>query len=86
MPSRLADAFTRHPREAGQTYRQHLRFALYVAGQSLAAGAAAAVHAVLPFLLQHSAGRRIRALAERIEQARRTPSAAPSSKTDAGRV
>jgi len=66
MPSRLADAFTRHPREAGQTYWQHLTFALYVAGQSLAAGAAAVVHALLPFLLQHSAGRRIRDLAERI--------------------
>jgi hypothetical protein len=86
MPSRLADAFTRHPREAGQTYRQHLAFALYVAGQALAAGAAAAVHAVLPFLLQHSAGRRIRALAERIEQARGATPAAASSRTGAGRV
>jgi hypothetical protein len=79
-------AFTAHPRESGQTYRQHCAFALYVAGQALMAAVAAAVHAVLPFLFQHTAGTRLLALAERIRQARGAGPAPPTSRTDASRV
>jgi hypothetical protein len=78
-------AFTAHPHESGQTYRQHCAFALNVAGQALTAGLAAAVHAFLPFLFQQTAGARLLALAERIQQARRA-AVPPASRIDASRV
>lgn len=71
----MQNPFTAHPREAGETYWQHFGFAMGVAGRALAAGLAAALHAVFPFLMQRTASTILLGLAERINAARaRMPS------------
>ena len=66
----MANPFTEHPRMAGQTYWQHLGFALSVAGRAAAIALLATVHAVFPFLMPAAAGDRILALAEEIRALR----------------
>jgi hypothetical protein len=46
----LKRMFTEHPEAVGETYFEHMGVALSFAGPLLAAGMAALVHAVLPFL------------------------------------
>ena len=62
MTSLVDRLFLAHPRSAGQGYLEHLRFAWSVAA-TLACGAVAAfLHGMFPFVLQTTAGDRIRAL------------------------
>jgi hypothetical protein len=64
----MMSLMTAHPQAVGETYGQHFRFAIGFAGAlSLAAGAAA-IHAVLPFLFQHTASAMLRGLCQRIEK------------------
>jgi len=58
---------TQHPQSVGETYGQHLRFALGFAGTLVLAAVAAAVHAVLPFLFQHTASDLLRKLCRKID-------------------
>jgi hypothetical protein len=62
--------FTVHPRSVGEGYWQHCSFALRVARRALAAGLAAATHAVFPFWLQSTASTTLLELAEEIRAAR----------------
>lgn len=66
----MKNPFTAHPSEVGETYWQHFGFAMRVAGAALAAGLAAALHAVFPFLMQRTASAILLGLAERINAAR----------------
>ena len=45
----MTNPFTAHPASVGETYFQHFRFAFLFGARMLAGGAAAVVHAVLPF-------------------------------------
>lgn len=65
MTARLATLFTRHPETVGETYLGHMRFAAWFASRLFAAGAAALIHALLPFLFETTASRIIRELYER---------------------
>lgn len=56
---RLATAFTAHPASVGESYGEHLGFALRMAGRLALAAGAAAVHAVLPFCFERTASRMI---------------------------
>lgn len=65
MTDRLLRAFTEHPASVGESYWQHLAFALGFAARLLLAGLAALVHAVLPFLFKTTASRLIAEMARR---------------------
>ena len=65
MTDRLLRAFTEHPASVGESYWQHLAFALGFAVKLLLAGLAALVHAVLPFLFKTTASRLIAEMAAR---------------------
>lgn len=65
MTDRLLRAFTDHPASVGESYWQHLAFALGFAAKLLLAGLAALVHALLPFLFKTTASRLIAEMASR---------------------
>lgn len=67
MTARLARLFTTHPQTVGESYFEHMRFALWFSSRLLMAGGAALVHAVLPFLCETTASRIIRELHQRID-------------------
>lgn len=75
MFSRL---FTQHPHEMGETYWEHQRFALGFAFSLFAAGAACALHAVVPGLCKRTGSRAVETLHARLTAARRL-NAAPST-------
>ena len=49
--------FTAHPASVGETYAQHLRFALRFGAKMTAGGLAAIVHSLLPFCFVTTASR-----------------------------
>ena len=53
----MTNPFTAHPASVGETYGQHLRFALRFGARMTLGGVAAIVHAFLPFLFQTTASR-----------------------------
>jgi hypothetical protein len=53
----MANPFTAHPTAVGETYLQHLRFALRFGVRMLTGGAAATIHSVFPFLFVTTASR-----------------------------
>ena len=65
MTTRIARLFTDHPATVGESYFGHMAFAAWFASRLFLAGAAALVHAVLPFLFETTASRIVRELAER---------------------
>lgn len=65
MAARLLRLMTDHPASVDETYFEHLAFAARFAGVLFAAGAAALIHAVLPFLFERTASRLVRDLYER---------------------
>ena len=58
--------FLAHPRAAGETYLQHQRVALSVAGELLAAGLACVVHAIVPALCERTGSTAIKRLHDRV--------------------
>jgi hypothetical protein len=52
----MGQIFVEHPREVGETYFEHQRFAAGCGVMLLGAGAAAIVHAVVPCLFTRTAG------------------------------
>jgi len=61
-------AFTDHPASVGETWGQHARIALAIAGTLAMAAMAAAVHAMVPALFTRTASRAIDRLHARIHQ------------------
>jgi uncharacterized protein DUF6356 len=53
----MINPFTTHPASVGETYWQHLRFALRFGTRMTLGGIAALVHALLPFCFTTTAGR-----------------------------
>jgi hypothetical protein len=53
----MANPFTAHPTAVGETYLQHLRFAMRFGVRMLTGGAAATIHSVFPFLFVTTASR-----------------------------
>ena len=58
--------FRRHPRSLNETYLEHQQVALSFAGQLMLAGAACAIHAVIPGLFERTASQAIARLHERM--------------------
>ncbi|MEX0760573.1 MAG: DUF6356 family protein [Tistlia sp.] len=59
----LVAAFTDHPAAVGESYGEHFVFASGIGLKLLAAGGAALLHALLPFLFKTTASRLVRELA-----------------------
>lgn len=55
----MISAFTDHPRQAGETYWQHLCFTLGMAGRLCVCCLLLIIHGLLPFTLTHSASSRM---------------------------
>ena len=53
----MVNPFTAHPASVGETYGQHLRFALDFGARMALGGLAASLHALLPFLFITTASR-----------------------------
>ena len=53
----MTNPFTVHPASVGETYWQHFRFAMRFGTRMTLGGAAALVHAFLPFCFVTTAGR-----------------------------
>lgn len=58
--------FTRHPREVGESYGEHLLTASAFALTMMAGGVAVLVHAFLPFLFQRTGSRTMTKLHRRM--------------------
>lgn len=70
MNTSRANPFTEHPAAAGETYLAHLRTAAGFGFQMVAAGLACLVHALLPFLFEHTGSDCIYRLHERMHARR----------------
>ncbi len=62
----LITAFRDHPASVGESYGEHMRFALGFSGALFGAALAALVHAFLPCFFEKTASRRIRQLNDRL--------------------
>lgn len=71
----LRRMFTEHPEAVGESYIEHMGVALSFAGPLLAAGMAALVHAVLPFLCVTTASGTVKRLHDRMMTRTSHPSA-----------
>lgn len=67
MSTRLFRLFTDHPDTVGETYFGHMAFAAWFASRLFMAGAAALIHAILPFLFETTASTIVRELYERTQ-------------------
>jgi hypothetical protein len=59
--------FTKHPREAGETYFEHQRTALGFSAECLSAAYMAFVHSIFPFLYERGASTKIKSLNDRLQ-------------------
>ncbi len=50
----MKNIFTEHPQRMGETYFQHLKFALAFGGNMIIGGIACVIHAFLPFLFSNT--------------------------------
>lgn len=66
MPN-LTAAFKNHPASVGETYSQHMRFALGFSFALFKAAFAALVHALMPCFFEKTASQAIRQLHAKIE-------------------
>ncbi|MEO0496203.1 MAG: DUF6356 family protein [Pseudomonadota bacterium] len=62
----IVGLFTHHPTSVDETYLEHMRFAGGAGLRMVAAGCAALVHAVLPFMFEHTASRLMAPIAQKL--------------------
>lgn len=62
----IMNSFTRHPASVGESYLQHLCMATRFGVRMLTGGLACIVHALLPFLFEHTGSRCINELHTRM--------------------
>ena len=66
----MRNPFTAHPREVGETYLEHGRFACRYGAKMTLGGIAALLHGLLPFLFQTTGSRITRELNAALEESR----------------
>jgi hypothetical protein len=71
--------FTEHPASVGETYGQHLVFAVALGSRMVLGGLACMLHGVLPELCKTTGSRTIRALALRLVPGNRQKPRPPSA-------
>ncbi|MYJ70229.1 MAG: hypothetical protein F4092_00355 [Rhodospirillaceae bacterium] len=73
IPARsLLSAFRDHPASVGETYPEHMGFAMRFGARLFCAGAAAFVHALIPALFESTASDTVKAMHAEIEGQGRT--------------
>lgn len=60
-------SFVTHPASVGETYFQHLAFAMRFSGKLFCAGSAALIHAFLPAFFETTASRLIKEMVSEME-------------------
>jgi len=65
--------FTAHPHRIGETYLQHMRFALKFGSKMILGGCACLIHAIFPFLFQTTGSRMIQYLQENFSKRTNDP-------------
>ena len=68
----MKNPFIAHPKEAGETYFEHLKFAANSAIKLIFSGIALLVHSVFPFLFITTASKTVVALNKEIEERKKT--------------
>ena len=63
----MANPFTAHPREVGETYFEHAGFACRYGAKMAAGGMAAVLHGIFPFLFKTTGSRITRELAATLD-------------------
>jgi Family of unknown function (DUF6356) len=69
----LIRSFTEHPASVGESYTTHLLHAGCFGVRMMLAGFACLIHAVFPFLFEHTGSRAIDELNQRMASRRRSP-------------
>ena len=64
----MANPFTRHPGEVGESYFSHMRTAAGFGAVMVAGGICVMLHAVLPFLFENTGSRTMDRLHKRMKQ------------------
>jgi hypothetical protein len=62
----MANPFTRHPEEVGESYFAHLRTATGFGAVMVLGGLCVMVHAIVPFLFEHTGSRTMAKLHKRM--------------------
>lgn len=70
---RVCQLFTEHPRKAGETYCEHLRYACCLGVRLLKCGAAAVVHALCPFWFETYVSDRVVPMAAELRERSQPP-------------
>jgi hypothetical protein len=61
----MSNPFTKHPRDIGETYLQHMREALLCSVRMFYSSIACFIHAFLPFVFVHTASNCVKYLVSR---------------------
>jgi len=64
----MANPFTRHPRQVGESYAQHLVTAAGFGALMMLGGLCVIVHALFPFLFEHTGSRTMAKLHKRMSK------------------
>ena len=64
----MANPFTRHPRQVGESYGQHLATAAGFGALMMLGGLCVIVHALFPFLFEHTGSRTMAKLHKRMSK------------------
>lgn len=67
----MANPFTRHPAEIGESYTEHFGAASSFGLTLIGAGIACVVHAILPFMFTHTASKSVHRLNRQLAGKRR---------------
>lgn len=76
----ITRSFTDHPAAVGETYGQHMGFAMGVGGRMVLAGLACMMHGLFPFLFERTGSRTILALHARVTAGQRAAFTAADTK------
>jgi hypothetical protein len=68
IPDKIKNLFCNHPTTAGETYFQHMSFALRAGFRMILAGCCCVIHAIFPFLFSKTAGNTIASLHEKMKK------------------
>ena len=61
------NVFTSYPTSVGQTYTEHLNFALRIGAEMIYAGCCCLIHALCPLIYTHTTSNIVSAVQKRIE-------------------
>lgn len=70
----MINIFTKHPKEVGETYWEHFRYAVCFAGYLVIGGLCCFIHAIFPFVFKDTATNFLIKIIKRMQKTKRWPS------------